>query len=201
MLPDSRPLTFTFRELQCLKSDSSLRPSYDTWRERAPAMSISVSVKAWDRYRETEWQCLIWLDQLCNERKTGMDGKRCVHTDSLSDTEDRGVLLFWRMLLPGSETWLVTVERRVDIKLLLVKRSPWRTHSSAPRHGIYLAKADLTQHGRVEEKEWRGRKRETRAYIVDKHTYMTQIFSLRPRKIAVWDEAYHECNTAKWIQM
>lgn len=43
-----------------------------------------------------------------------------------------------------SEVWLVTVERRVDTKLLLVeRRSRGRTQSSMPRHGMYLANAIL----------------------------------------------------------
>lgn len=43
-----------------------------------------------------------------------------------------------------SEVWLVTVERRVDTKLLLVeRRSRGRTQSSTPRHGMYLANAIL----------------------------------------------------------
>lgn len=43
-----------------------------------------------------------------------------------------------------SELWLVTVERRMDMKLLLVERSSCGlTRSSRPRHGMYLANANL----------------------------------------------------------
>lgn len=43
-----------------------------------------------------------------------------------------------------SEVWLVTVERRVDMKLLLVeRRSRGWTQSKMPRHGMYLANANL----------------------------------------------------------
>lgn len=67
-------------------------------------------------------------------------------TDSLSETEERRDLpllcrLNWLLM---SEVWLVTVERRVDMKLLLVeRRSRWRTQSRTPRHGMYLANANL----------------------------------------------------------
>lgn len=67
-------------------------------------------------------------------------------TDSLSEAEERrDFLLAWCRKGPlRSEVWLVTVERRVDTKLLLAeRRSRWRTHSSTPRHGMYLAKASL----------------------------------------------------------
>lgn len=68
---------------------------------------------------------------------------RFVRTDSLSDTEDsRGFPARCRLLLV-SEEWLVTVERRVDIKLLLVNLSLWGTQSRTPRHGMYFAIADL----------------------------------------------------------
>lgn len=43
-----------------------------------------------------------------------------------------------------SEVWLVTVERRIDMKLLLVERSSCGlTQSRKPRHGMYLANANL----------------------------------------------------------
>ena len=49
-------------------------------------------------------------------------------------------LKLWLM----SEDWLVTVERRVDMKLLLKERSSrGRTHNRAPRQGMYLARANL----------------------------------------------------------
>lgn len=69
-----------------------------------------------------------------------------VLTDSLSEAEERRDFpLGWCLKCPlRSEVWLVTVERRVDTKLLLVeRRSCWRTHSSTPRHGMYLANASL----------------------------------------------------------
>lgn len=67
-------------------------------------------------------------------------------TDSLSEAEERRDLpllcrLNWLLM---SEVWLVTVERRVDTKLLLLeRRSRCRTHSNMPRHGMYLANANL----------------------------------------------------------
>lgn len=49
--------------------------------------------------------------------------------------------LNWLLML---EVWLDTVERRVDMKLLLVeRRSRLRMQSKMPRHGMYLAKANL----------------------------------------------------------
>lgn len=66
-------------------------------------------------------------------------------TDSLSDTEDKRAFPAWCTLQLVSEDWLVKVERRVDIKLLLINRSLRGTHSSTPRHGMYFAMADLGQ--------------------------------------------------------
>ncbi|TNN45493.1 hypothetical protein EYF80_044310 [Liparis tanakae] len=46
--------------------------------------------------------------------------------------------------LPLSEVWLVTVERRVDMKLLLAeRRSRGGTRSRMPRNGMYFANAIL----------------------------------------------------------
>lgn len=57
-------------------------------------------------------------------------------TDSLSETEERRGLLRrpnWPLM---SEVWLLTVERRIDMKLLLVERSSCGlTQSRTPRHG------------------------------------------------------------------
>ncbi|KAG7280282.1 hypothetical protein CRUP_026823 [Coryphaenoides rupestris] len=56
-------------------------------------------------------------------------------TDSLLEAEERR-----NFLVLTSEVWLVTVERRVDMKLLLAeRRSPGATHSRLPRHGISRA--------------------------------------------------------------
>lgn len=69
-----------------------------------------------------------------------------IHTDSLSEAEERRDLtaLVQCKRSPMSEVWLVTVDRRVDMKLLLVdRRSRLRTHSKNPRHGMYLAMAIL----------------------------------------------------------
>lgn len=74
--------------------------------------------------------------------------QRCFLTDSLSDTEDNRVFPARCMLLLVSEDWLFKVERRVDIKLLLLNRSLRGTHSSTPRHGIYFAIADLKKRER-----------------------------------------------------
>lgn len=69
-------------------------------------------------------------------------------TDSLSEAEERrGLLgrLNWPLM---SDVWLLTVERRMDMKLLLVERnSCGPMQSRKPRHGMYLARADL-QRGR-----------------------------------------------------
>lgn len=69
-------------------------------------------------------------------------------THSLSEAEERrDLLLLWHLSwLLMSEVWLVTVERRVDKKLLLVeRRSRWWTQRRTPRHGMYLAKANLVE--------------------------------------------------------
>ena len=69
-----------------------------------------------------------------------------IHTDSLSEAEERRDLtvLVRCKRSPMSDVWLVTVDRRVDMKLLLVDcRSRLRTHSKNPRHGMYLAMAIL----------------------------------------------------------
>lgn len=50
-----------------------------------------------------------------------------------------------------SEVWLVTVERRVDMKLLLAeRRSRGRMQSKAPRNGMYLASANLYRHREIQ---------------------------------------------------
>lgn len=65
-------------------------------------------------------------------------------TDSLSEADERRDLLCRLNWLLMSEVWLVTVERRIDMKLLLVERnSCGLMQSKNPRHGIYLAKANL----------------------------------------------------------
>lgn len=90
---------------------------------------------------------------------------RCFLTDSLSDTEDKRVFPA-RCRLLVSEDWLVKVERRVDIKLLLLNRSLRGTHSRTPRHGIYFAMADLKEKWFVKEgqEHWE-RKLQTAVHI------------------------------------
>lgn len=73
-------------------------------------------------------------------------------TDSLSETEERRSLLLRWLLF--SEDWLVTVKRRVDMKLLLAKRSLVGTHRITPRHGMYLAMADLGERYRLSQSSW-----------------------------------------------
>lgn len=47
-----------------------------------------------------------------------------------------------------SDVWLDTVERRMDMKLLLVERSSCGLmQSKKPRQGMYLAKANLQRGG------------------------------------------------------
>lgn len=65
-------------------------------------------------------------------------------TDSLSEADERRDLLCRLNWLLMSEVWLVTVERRIDMKLLLVERnSCGLMQSKKPRPGMYLAKANL----------------------------------------------------------
>lgn len=140
-MPESGLFTLELKLEAGLYSGSSvvsLLMSHDTCRlaglEPMLDRSASVSVR---HYRATS-RALVFMLSL-NECQVQLQ-----LTDSLSEAEERRGLLCGRNCPLMSEVWLVTVERRSDMKLLLVDCSSCGLiQSKKPRHGMYLAKANL----------------------------------------------------------
>lgn len=138
-MPESGLFTFDLKLAAGLKSGSwavSLLMSHDTWRLAGlePMLDSSASVSV--RHCRT-------TDALASAAASTQLREQPLLTDSLSEAEERRGLcgLKWPLV---SEVWLVTVERRSDMKLLPAERSSWgRMHSSTPRHGTYFANASL----------------------------------------------------------
>lgn len=140
-MPESGLLTLDLKLEVGLYSGSSavsLLMSHDTCRLAGlePMLDRSASVSV--RHCRVTSRALVFMLSL-NECQVQLQ-----LTDSLSEAEERRSLLCGRNWLLMSEVWLVTVERRSDMKLLLVDCS-WcgLTQSRKPRHGMYLAKANL----------------------------------------------------------
>lgn len=118
----------------------SLLMSHDTWRLAGlePILDSSASVSV--RHCRATGRALVFI---LSPHERWLQGDLQL-TDSLSEAEERRDLLCrlnWPLV---SDVWLVTVERRIDMKLLLVERSSWGLmQSKKARHGMYLAKANL----------------------------------------------------------
>lgn len=166
-MPESWLFNLDLKLEEGLNSGSSavsLLMSQETWRlaslEPILDRSASMSVRPC-RGKHTLWYThtnhrththtseylpylLLWF--LFSITEGGFTAQTDELTDSLSEAEesrDLAVLCRLNWLLM-SEVWLVTVERRVDMKLLLVeRRSRGWTQSKTPRHGMYLANAIL----------------------------------------------------------
>lgn len=140
-MPESGLFTLDLKLEAGLYSGSSavsLLMSHDTCRLAGlePMLDRSASVSV--RHCRATRRALVFMLFL-NECQVQLQ-----LTDSLSEAEERRGLLWARNCPLMSEVWLVRVERRSDMKLLLVDCSSCgRIQSKKPRHGMYLAKANL----------------------------------------------------------
>lgn len=132
-------------------------PQCPCWCHKTP-----VGWQAWSPNSRDQPQCLsspeekkevikyIHYNHIYPHKKSNKQNYRSFRqtlTDSLSEAEEsRDLPLLVLQNCPDiSEDWLVTVERRVDIKLLWNEwRSRLGTHNSTRRHGMYFAMANLT---------------------------------------------------------